>query len=154
MTVADHTVVGEVGFAAWKSSDALGEEKPAAETLDKVRQAYAQFPSKAEGKIYVAELDGRIVGWAARETDPNYISDAWVDPGHQGKGVGRALVLFLCNLIRSEGHPIATIHAHAKNDGAIRLYERCGFVVVWRGPEYSTSLARDVEKVHLEKSLG
>jgi [ribosomal protein S18]-alanine N-acetyltransferase len=48
---------------------------------------------------------------------------------------------------------MATIHTHARNAGAIRLYQRCGFSIVWRGMEYSKSMGVNLEKIHMEKAL-
>lgn len=153
MTVADHNVVGEVGFAAWKSSDAFRGIDLSADVLERTAKAYEIFAGETKGEVWIADLDGEVAGWAARDGAPNYISDIWVSPDHQGKGIGRALVLHSIDCIKAEGHATATIHTHARNAGAIRLYQRCGFVVVWRGIEYSKSMGMDLEKVHLEQSL-
>ncbi len=153
MTVADHHVVGEVGFAAWKSSDAFDDAYLDPEVITRVAKEFAIFPTSTQGDVHVAELGGEVVGWAARDSARDYISDAWVEPQCQGRGVGRTLVQHLLDLIASEGHVLARIHTHGKNVGAIRLYERCGFAIVWRGMEFSKSMGVDLEKVHLQKSL-
>jgi len=153
MTVADHTVVGEVGFAAWKSSDAFKDADLAQDVIDRARSAFETFAPATEAKVYIAERDGVLLGWGAQDGAPNYISDLWVRPGEQGKGIGRALLLHIVETIRAAGRATATIQTQARNVGAIRLYERCGFEIVWRGIEHSKSLGMDLEKVHLEKSL-
>jgi ribosomal-protein-alanine N-acetyltransferase len=153
MTVADHHVVGEVGFAAWKSSDAIKGVALTSDVMERTRKAYDRFAAETQGEVLLAELDGRIVGWCGRDGAPNYISDLWVLPDHQGRGIGRTLVLRACERIAADRHRTVTIHTHAKNDGAIRLYQRCGFVIAWRGIEYSKSMGVDLEKVHLEKPL-
>ncbi len=153
MTVADHVVVGEVGFAAWKSSDAFRGVDLSADVLERTRKAYEIFAGETKGEVWLAELDGTVVGWSARDGAPNYISDVWVSPDQQGRGIGKALVLHSLDRIRAEGHTMATIHTHARNAGAVRLYQRCGFAIVWRGVEYSKSMGMDLEKVHLEQSL-
>jgi ribosomal-protein-alanine N-acetyltransferase len=153
MTVADHQVVGEVGFAAWKSSDAFEPAYANAEVIERVRHAFAIFPENTSGDVHPAEIDGVIVGWAARDNDRDYVSDVWVHPDYQGRGIGRALVLHILAVISAEGHPLARISTHASNASAIRLYERCGFEIVWRGIEFSKSMNVDLEKVRLEKRL-
>lgn len=153
MTVADHHVVGEVGFAAWQSSDAFRNVELSADVLERTRKAYEIFAGETKGDVWLAELDGKVVGWSARDGAPNYISDLWVLPDHQGRGIGKALVLDAIARIKAEGHLTATIHTHGRNAGAIRLYQRCGFGIVWRGIEYSKSMGIDLEKVHLEQSL-
>ena len=153
MTVADHHVVGEVGFAAWKSSDALKGVEFSADVVERTRKAYEIFAGETKGEVWVADLDGEVVGWSARDGDPDYISDVWVVPKCQGRGIGKALVLKLIDRIKAEGHKTAKIHTHASNSGAIRLYQRCGFSIVWRGSEYSKSMGIYLEKVHLQQSL-
>ncbi|MBW6420339.1 GNAT family N-acetyltransferase [Rhizobium sp. XQZ8] len=153
MTTADHPAVVSTGFAAWLSSDAFKGVDLGVDVVERTRKAYADFPPQTRAEVYVADLDGEVIGWGARDGAPNYISDLWVHPDHQGKGAGKALLLHICDLIRSEGHDKATLHTQANNTGGIRLYERCGFVIVWRGMEHSKSMGIDLEKVHLEKLL-
>ena len=154
MTVADHQVVGEVGFAAWKTSveGEAGFSDPA--VIEAARKAFFEYPAEARGDVAVAELEGRVVGWGARADNPDYISDIWVDPACQGRGIGSALVRYFLERMKTDGIKIATIHTRATNAGAIRLYERCGFSVIWRGEEFDASLGIPLEKVHLETHLG
>ncbi|WP_183821961.1 GNAT family N-acetyltransferase [Rhizobium sp. BK377] len=150
---ADHKMVGVVGFAAWAASNAFEASYRDPAVVDRVKQEFAIFPDETTGEIFVAELDGGIVGWGARENTPNYTSDLWVHPDHQGKGIGKALLHHLCELMKGEGLETARLDTHAKNSGAIRLYERCGFKVIWHGIEFSKSMGVPLEKVHLEKRL-
>ena len=154
MTVADHQVVGEVGFAAWKTSveGEAGFSDPA--VIEAARKAFFEYPAEAKGDVAVAELENRVVGWGAREDNPDYISDIWVDPACQGRGIGSALVRYFLERMKTDGIEIATIHTRATNAGAIRLYERCGFSIVWRGEEFDAGLGIPLEKVHLETHLG
>ncbi len=153
MAAADHEVVGALGFAAWAASNAFEDSYLDPYVIARVRHEFAIFPEETKGEIFVAERGETIVGWGARENEPNYMSDLWVHPDHQGKGVGRALLLHLCEVMASEGLAIARLDTHAGNEGAIRLYERCGFSIVWRGREFSESMGVELEKVHLEKRL-
>lgn len=153
MTVADHAVVGLVGFAAWRSSDAFEDVYLDPQVIDRLRGQFTIFPMETTGDLHVASLDGAIVGWAARDGARDCISDLWVDPNYQGRGVGRTLILRLLDIIGAEDHPLARIQTHAKNGAAIRLYQRCGFIIVWRGREFSKSMGTELEKVHLEKAL-
>lgn len=153
MTIADHLVVGEVGFAAWKSSDAFDAVYLDPEVIERVGHEFAIFAENTSGDVHVAELEGVIVGWTGRDNARDYISDVWVHPDHQGRGVGGALVLHILSVIAAEGHLLARLDTHASNANAIRLYERCGFEIVWRGIEFSRSMNVDLEKVHMEKRL-
>lgn len=153
IAAADHQAVGAVGFAAWAASDAFEDSYRDPDVIARVRHEFAIFPKETIGEIFVAERGEMIIGWGARENEPNYVSDLWVHPDHQGKGVGRALLLHLCELMAAEGLATAVLDTHAGNDGAIRLYQRCGFTIVWRGREFSKSMGVELEKVHLEKRL-
>ncbi|MBY3083887.1 GNAT family N-acetyltransferase [Rhizobium laguerreae] len=153
MAAADHEKVGAVGFAAWAASDAFEDSYLDPDVIARVRHEFAIFPAETKGEIFVAERGGTILGWGARENQSNYVSDLWVHPDHQGNGAGQALLLHLCELMAAEGLVTARLDTHARNEGAIRLYERCGFTIVWRGREFSKSMGVELEKVHLEKWL-
>ena len=153
MEAADHEAVGALGFAAWAAADAFEDSYRNPDVIAKVRHEFGVFPLQTKGEIFVAELGAEIVGWAAREGEPNYVSDLWVRPDYQGRGVGRTLLLHLCALMAVEGLATARLNTHARNKGAIRLYERCGFTIIWHGIEFSQSMGVPLEKVHLEKRL-
>jgi [ribosomal protein S18]-alanine N-acetyltransferase len=146
-------MVGVVGFAAWTTSDPHEDSYREPDVIERVRREFAIFAKTATAEIVVAELNGTIVGWGARGNAPNYISDLSVHPDNQGKGVGKALLLHLCGLMRSEGLETARLDTHAKHIGAIHLYGRCGFSAIWHGIEFSKSMGVPLEKIHLEKRL-
>ncbi|MEB3043683.1 GNAT family N-acetyltransferase [Rhizobium mulingense] len=150
---ADHEAVGAIGFAAWAAGEAFEDCYRDPHVIAKVQQEFAAFPHETKGEIFVAELAGEIVGWGAREGERNYVSDLWVHPLYQGRGVGRALLLHLCELMATEGLATVRLDTHARNESAIRLYERCGFTIIWHGVEFSKSMGVPLEKVHMEKQL-
>ncbi|WET75983.1 MULTISPECIES: GNAT family N-acetyltransferase [Rhizobium] len=153
MVPADHEAVGAIGFAAWAAGEAFEDCYRDPHVIAKVQQEFAAFPDETKGEIFVAELAGVIVGWGAREGERNYVSDLWVHPDCQGKGVGQALLLHLCELMATEGLATVRLETHARNERAIRLYERCGFSTIWHGVEFSKSMGVPLEKVHMEKPL-
>jgi len=154
MTVADHILVGDVGFAAWLSNIAGEEAFSDAKIVAAARRAFVDYPASAKGDVAIAEIGGEVAGWGAREDAPDYISDLWVDPAYQGRGIGAALLAHFLDAISRNGFSIARIDTRATNAGAIRLYERSGFSIVWRGFERDASLGIDLEKVILEMHLG
>jgi ribosomal protein S18 acetylase RimI-like enzyme len=97
--------------------------------------------------VLVAERDGVVVGWAKIEHPTPFpasehvwtITGLAVDPAAQGRGVGRALVEALAEEAEARGARRLTLRVFAPNEGARRLYERCGFEVegVLRG-EFKT----------------
>ncbi|ANL46597.1 GCN5-related N-acetyltransferase protein [Rhizobium phaseoli] len=154
MTVpADHETVGAIGFPAWAAGEAFEDCYRDPRVIAKVQQEFAAFSHETKGEIFVAELAGDIVGWGAREGERNYVSDLWVHPDYRGKGVGMALLLHLCKLMATEGLATVRLDTHARNESAVRLYERCGFSTIWHGVECSKSMGVPLEKVHMEKPL-
>ncbi|WP_245314319.1 GNAT family N-acetyltransferase [Rhizobium sp. R634] len=146
ITPADHKTVGAVGFAAWAAGEAFEDCYRDPDVMAKVRQEFVVFPHETKGEIFVAELADDIVGWGAREDERNYVSDLWVHPDYQGRGVGRALLLHLCELMANEGLATVRLDTHARNALAIRLYERCGFTIIRHDVEFSKSMGVALER--------
>lgn len=148
----DLDALAVVGSRAWASSIFTYEpEQPG--VVERVQKAYRSFVEDFYPNIRVAALGNVIVGWGARDTGEDYISDLWVDPDQQGRGIGTQLLSALTAEIRSLGYHKARIETHSRNVGAVRLYERNGFTVVNRQVEWSDSLGREIEKVKLELSF-
>ena len=153
MKEADRIAVGLVGFAAWKSSSAFEGAYLDPVVIERVRGEFEGFAAETQYDIAIAETDGALAGWGARAGAPDYISDIWIDPDFQGRGIGRALVDHFLDQMRSSHIPVAKIATHAKNINAIRLYERCGFQIVWRGTQWSETMQVELHKVRLERIL-
>ncbi len=73
--------------------------------------------------MLVAEIDGRVVGYAA--VSGNHVENLYVDPAVQGQGVGRGLLAAVEERLVG---PI-TLRCLLVNTRARSLYERCGFRV-------------------------
>jgi ribosomal protein S18 acetylase RimI-like enzyme len=71
-------------------------------------------------EVFVAELDGGIVGFAALEEGK--LEHLYVDPGHQGAGIGSAL-LDLAKEARPDGFRFWVFQ---RNEAARRFYEKHG----------------------------
>ncbi|RCS21998.1 GNAT family N-acetyltransferase [Phyllobacterium salinisoli] len=149
---ADSAVLASVGHRAW-ASVIFGFEPEEAGIRERVEKAFRAFTDEFYPRILLAQSSGIVLGWAARDTDADYISDLWIDPAWQRHGIGLALMDALLAEILLSGYPKARIDTHARNLPAIRLYQRCGFHVVWRGQEWSDSLGRNIEKVRMEALL-
>ena len=77
-----------------------------------------------EGRTWVAADAGDVV--AMMSLREGWIDQLYVDPSHQGRGVGTLLVQ-----IAQEQHPEALdLWTFQANEGARRFYERHGFTVV------------------------
>jgi ribosomal protein S18 acetylase RimI-like enzyme len=78
--------------------------------------------SDAEYRL-VARSSNKIVGFV--EIDGSHISNLFVDPLQQGKGIGTQLVRTVERIVRGD----ITLSCFTVNSNARRLYERLGFVV-------------------------
>jgi ribosomal protein S18 acetylase RimI-like enzyme len=74
-------------------------------------------------EVWVAELDGRLVGFLALHED--LLGHLYVHPSEQNRGIGSALLEHAKALRRHGLH----LYVFQQNDGARRLYERHGFRV-------------------------
>ncbi|KRC10556.1 hypothetical protein ASE23_23615 [Rhizobium sp. Root73] len=161
MTASDAGAVARIGYEAWKSNRVHQSWfEPNVET--RVEDGFLTFAGNPDADVIVAVAAGEIIGWGARDSREhpgdrsrgwNYISDIWIAPHWQGKGVGSALIGELLARMRVEDLGVAGIETDASNDAALSLYKRLGFMQVWHGTDFSPSLGLDQTKVRLEKPL-
>lgn len=108
-------------------------------TLDVARQVFRKHIA-GRSAVFVAEnADGGIVGYLA--LDGSYVDRLYVDPAHQGHGVGTAL-LEHARRLSPQG---LELHTHQQNIAARAFYERHGFVAVRFGTSPPPESAPDVE---------
>jgi GNAT superfamily N-acetyltransferase len=88
----------------------------------------------ARDEVDGAEPVGLVAGIVDRETSGPHLVSMWVPPRARGRGVGLALV----DAVKAWATPDAEqliLWVADGNDGARRLYERCGFRDTgWRQP--------------------
>lgn len=90
---------------------------------------YSQM-EKNVSHTFLYMVDGEIAGSAA--CFDNEIDDLIVNPKYRKQGIGRQLVLWAVQYIRSNGYEDVILHAAEWNTAAIRLYESVGFKVTER----------------------
>lgn len=93
-----------------------------AETYEWMREVV--FPQRS---IRIAEQDGNIVGFAAR--DGAWLEHLYVKVGFTGRGIGSELLQVVMNEARLVT-PVLRLRAFQCNEGARRFYERHGFSAV------------------------
>ncbi len=92
--------------------------------------------------VWIAEEDGRMAGFVIVEWNRRrqglqaHIQTLEVAPGHRGRGVGRELLARCVHSARVAGSVVIWLHVAEANEGAIRLYQRHGFLVVGRLEDY------------------
>ncbi|TWF56591.1 GNAT family N-acetyltransferase [Neorhizobium alkalisoli] len=144
-------IISEIGFRAWeKAMVAIGEMT---DMRDNARRAFRTFARDYWLTVNVVELHGTVAGWSAREKLDELITDFWVDPAHQGQGLGKALLKEVEAEIVHQGFEIARIETHARNAEAVGFFERHGYTVHWLSIAYSPRIDRDVQSVGLSKRL-
>lgn len=94
------------------------------------RMKFLKFIRTPEHYSYVAEVDGRAVGYRLAERKANhiYMHGLFVDPDYQGQGIGRALFTLPLSLARPGD--VYHLTVLSGNERAKRLYESQGFQFV------------------------
>jgi [ribosomal protein S18]-alanine N-acetyltransferase len=78
----------------------------------------------------VAEEEGEAVGTAyANLSSPHfgYVFGVYTIPGARGRGIGRALMRAIAQLLREQGREYVVLSVDTPNEGARAFYERLGF---------------------------
>lgn len=109
----------------------------------KARHIDEDVQRDADG-IFVAEQDGRIVGyistWMDHEAGMGFIPNLAVDGDVRGQGVGRKLIEFALDHFRRNHLSHARIETLAQNDIGQYLYPSCGFREVARQVHFCREL--------------
>lgn len=149
---AEAQELARIGLAAWeKAIRVWGED--ADRLRENAKEAYFDFCTRAWPDILVAEWDGDLAGWGACEKADDFITDLWVTPEFQGRGIGTALLAQIEDGIRKRGFPMARLDTHARNADAIKLYKRLGYRVKSYFVTYSEPLDEDIDKVEMIKEF-
>jgi GNAT superfamily N-acetyltransferase len=91
---------------------------------------YLPLEQILEGRVFVAELDGALAGFAAvlpRADGKTELDGLFVEPDRQKHGIGRRLVEHCCNFARQQGSPALHVVGNPHAEG---FYLRCGFALV------------------------
>jgi GNAT superfamily N-acetyltransferase len=62
-----------------------------------------------EAEMWVWEENGRVLGFSAGDPYDGSIWALFVDPAHEGRGIGRALLALACDTVRAAGYATATL---------------------------------------------
>ena len=150
--VADATRLGQIGIEAWRHS-AFGVDDAGRTDVSVLHQEFEVFCRDHPETILLASEGESLLGWGAREHGDEIISDLWVAPEAQGRGVGAALLAALEEAIALEGFAHAELETYAGNAGAVRFYSRQGYEPIWRGLKFSASLNYDLDKIRFRKAF-
>lgn len=105
-------------------------------SLDEAKALYARFLDYPDYCIYLAEVDGRVVGTFALLVMLNLghcgapsaiIEDVVVDPELQGRGFGRDMMLAAMDMARARNCYKLVLSSNARRVRAHAFYEGLGF---------------------------
>ena len=125
-------------FGWWNIPAALEIERA---LFDTQPWTEAQFWSElaADNRVFLAALDADVlVGYADLYLNPPEaeIQTIAVRPDAQGRGIGTELLTAMFATALEHGCTRILLEVRADNAGAIALYEKHGFVVNGRRPDY------------------
>jgi ribosomal protein S18 acetylase RimI-like enzyme len=109
------------------------------------------YPARiAAGQAWVLDRDGQIAAALVLEAEPDgfVLDNIAVDPAHQGKGIGRALIAFAEARAFAAGYREISLYTNAAMVENVALYTRLGFREVRRGE------ANGFQRVWMAKPLG
>jgi phosphinothricin acetyltransferase len=131
------------------------------ETRERIAEEVATWVDDEQHPTLVAECKGQVVGWVAasayrpRECYAGIAEFAvYVDPGHQGKGIGGALMSAFIPALEEQGFWKVLSRIFPENTASLALCRRHGFREVGRYQRHAQldGLWRDV--VIVERLLG
>lgn len=124
---AEWLEVNRLSFAAHPIQGTMVQED-----LDRAK---ADSYFRPEGFV-ISQVDDQMTGFCWTkihyDTDP-LVGEIYIigaHPNHQGRGLGRALVLAGLDWLHSQGLTVGMLYVEANNESAVRLYLRLGFEIV------------------------
>lgn len=150
-TEEDAALAG-IGIAAWRKGIKPHVPAHVAARIE-AENPFLPFVRELGSRLLVAECDGEAAGIAASEHADNQISDVWVAPAFEGRGVGSALVKAMEREIAGRGFADVLIQAAAANARAHGLYRHLGYKEIWRRTAFDPILETELEKVGLSKRI-
>jgi ribosomal-protein-alanine N-acetyltransferase len=144
-------LLSEIGLRAWqRAMTSIGESDA---MVDAARGAFFNFVASRWLTITVAEWNGHVAGWAAREALDETITDFWIDPVFTRHGLGSALLREIERDIAEHGFDKAMMQTHSGNTEAIGFFQKHGYSIHWLSIAYNPKLDRDVPSVGLSKPM-
>jgi ribosomal protein S18 acetylase RimI-like enzyme len=94
------------------------------------QRLHAWFRPESAFETRVAIVDGAPIGHVT--VSGHQLVHLFVEPDHQGSGLGRHLLSQGEAMIVAGGHPECELHARVENPAAIAFYEKAGWTVTDR----------------------
>lgn len=148
---SDARSLASIGHAAWQRGIATHLPENAREKIGP--QVFEKFAKTCPDQIMIAEDGEHILGFAATENGDNHVSDLWVSPSHQGKGIGSKLMKRMEDIARERGFDSVQLEVLTSNTRALSLYKYLGYRVTKRGMKLDRVLDLPLHKTRMTKSL-
>lgn len=102
-----------------------------------VARRLAALRERADHEVLVAEVGGRVAGWAHVNAHPTLVGEEdtvvaglVVDAAHRGQGVGRALMAAAEDWARARGHAQVVLRSRMERAGAAHeFYKSLGYEI-------------------------
>lgn len=111
-------------------------------------QIYTEFMTEGledpNWSFWLAEQDGKVVGYVLMEKVKErlfHMRGMFVDPNHQGKGIGSGLMQAALSSVKDG---VIELHVIAANSRAKHIYEKNGFVTTSVSPELFFGAKQDI----------
>ena len=122
-----------ISFGELASGLAIAPDKPAPDAIQIFREEVTGLTEASQGGLFVAELDGQVVGFALASINPVsghsecWLNDLGVDPEYQGRGCGRQLIEAVLAFGAAGNARYFLLESGIKNESAHHAFERMGF---------------------------
>jgi ribosomal-protein-alanine N-acetyltransferase len=130
-----------VSIRAFENSDLPGILRIERESFDGdawPREVFLEYAPKRADLFLVARVEGRIAGYSIAYLTRHgaEIASLGVRPRYRQKGVATALLRATFRKLRRSGAKAVWLMVRRKNEEAIRLYRKAGFVRTGTVPNY------------------
>jgi len=141
---ADADAIADVGIRSWEATyRGIVPDAALGEWMDGNHQAwhdaFANRPPDSPGRVWVADVDGRVVGyatttpakdnWLPPPEGAGEITNLYLDPAVIGQGVGRLLYDHSVADLGARGFDPLLVWAFRDNHRAVAFYERMGLAI-------------------------
>ena len=121
------------------------EIEPACFSMPWKESTFRGLLRRTDTDLYAAEMDGRVVGYAACWTvfDQSELGNVAVAPEARGLGIGGALVDVVVERVKERGAAECFLEVRESNHVAQGIYRDRGFAVVGRRRSYYAAPTED-----------
>ena len=147
----DAKSLAKIGHDAWQKG--IGAHLPRNVRDNIGPNVFEEFASNHPDQITLAEDENGVLGFAATEHGGNHVTDLWVDPSHQGQGIGSQLMRQMEQRARDRGYESVELEVLTSNTRALSLYKYLGYREISRGMTMDPVLELPLHKTKMKKSL-